>query len=116
MVRFIVVGRRTWRWTLALAIVLGLSTWAVLGDITRPPLTPEQVRSAWESARAWVLGLLPDGTLPADDVVVRLGPPAATAEPPAAATSAAPPADEEASRAVAAPEEVRMAAAPVENA
>lgn len=97
MVRFVVIGRRTWRWTLTLAIVLGLGTWAVLGDMTRPPLTPEQVRSAWESARAWVLGLLPDGTLPADDVVVRVSPPAAPAESPAGPTTAVPPVDQEAS-------------------
>ena len=57
MVRFIVVGRRTWRLTLTVAILLGLGSWAFLGDLTRPPWTGEEIRAAWEGARAWVAAL-----------------------------------------------------------
>lgn len=62
MVKFIVVGRRTWRWTLTLAILLGLGTWAFLGDPTRPPLTGEEIRAAWEGVRSWVLARWPGGS------------------------------------------------------
>ncbi|BAS28430.1 SpoIIIAH-like family protein [Limnochorda pilosa] len=82
MVRFLVVGRRTWRWTLAMAIVLGLGAWAAMGGLTRPPLTPDQVRSAWQDVRGWVAGLLPAPDQMAE--TVSLGPPEAVPQPAAA--------------------------------
>ncbi len=65
MVRFIVVGRRTWRLTLTVAILLGLGSWAFLGDLTRPPWTGEEIRAAWEGVRAWVAERWPGGPEPA---------------------------------------------------
>ena len=65
MVRFIVVGRRTWRLTLTVAILLGLGSWAFLGDLTRPPWTGEEIRAAWEGVQAWVAERWPGGPEPA---------------------------------------------------
>lgn len=76
MVRFIVVGRRTWRWTLTLAILLGLGSWAFLGDPTRPPLTGDEVRHAWEGVRAWVAAWWPGGSEPATGLPVAPSQPA----------------------------------------
>src|SRR5690606_23596098 len=65
MVRFIVVGRRTWRLTLTVAILLGLGSWAFLGDLTRASWRGEGTRAAGGGGRAWVAGRWPGGPGPA---------------------------------------------------